>query len=572
MRVARFLLISAIYWAQSGGQTPAPEVSSKETPITFTSRVNLVLVPVVIRDKDGRAIGTLREEDFQLFDKGKPQIITRFTVEKPAAPPIPAVGTAIDENGVEKDAGKSDGAKQVPVAASQFVAYVFDDVHLKAGDLLPAREAANRHLNGFLGPATRAAIYTTSGQIMQDFTDDRELLRATINRIRPLTNLDGQSCTDLNGYWADAIINQNDPQALQAGVDEFLACGGNSGASGPTQLSAQSIVRTEAMGQLAKDEQVGLVTIKLLEDVVRRISGTPGSHNMVLVSPGFYINQKMRPDETELIDRAIRARVTVNSLDARGLYTVIPGGDASTPGRFSVSATNLMMLIDINSKRQDANVMEELAENTGGRFFHNDNGLLQGFAELTAEPEFIYVLGFSPQNMKMDGAYHSLKVTLKNPKGLDMQARRGYYAPDRAADPEEQSKQEIREAVFSQEELIDLPVDLNLQFLKSSDIAAKLNVLAKVDLQKLHFRKADDRNNNTLTVVSTVFDRNGNYVAGIKKVVDMRFRDETLDSLKSGVTVKTTLDVVPGSYMVRLVVRDSEDQVMAARSGVVEIR
>jgi hypothetical protein len=97
-------------------------------------------------------------------------------------------------------------------------------------------------------------------------------------------------------------------------------------------------------------------------------------------------------------------------------------------------------------------------------------------------------------------------------------------------------------------------------------------VLAKVDLKRLRFRKADDRNNNTLTVVSTVFDRNGNYVAGIKKVVDMRFKDETLDNLKSGVTVKTTLDVVPGKYMVRLVVRDSEDQVMSARSGFVEIR
>jgi len=165
-----------------------------------------------------------------------------------------------------------------------------------------------------------------------------------------------------------------------------------------------------------------------------------------------------------------------------------------------------------------------------------------------------------------------LKVTLRNPKGLDMQARRGYYAPDRAIDPEEQAKQEIEEAVFSQEELIDLPVDLSLQFLKSSDASAKLNVLAKVDLKRLRFRKADDRNNNTLTVVSTVFDRNGNYVAGIKKVVDMRFKDETLDNLKSGVTVKTTLDVVPGKYMVRLVVRDSEDQVMSARSGFVEIR
>jgi hypothetical protein len=31
------------------------------------------------------------------------------------------------------------------------------------------------------------------------------------------------------------------------------------------------------------------------------------------------------------MDRAIRANVRISSLNARGLYTIIPGGDASTP-------------------------------------------------------------------------------------------------------------------------------------------------------------------------------------------------------------------------------------------------
>ncbi len=573
MRVAGMLLISGFYWAQSSVQTPAPEVSSKETPITFTSKADLVLVPVVIRDKDGRAIGTLHEEDFQVFDKGKPQIITRFAIEKPAAPPIPAaVGTAIDENGAAKDSGKAGGTLASTPLASQFVAYVFDDVHLKAGDLLPAREAADRHLADRFGPASRAAIYTTSGQVMLNFTDDRDLLHQTLMRVLPLNNVqDGSGCSDLTGYWADAIINQSDAQAIQAAVDEYLACSNTTNTAANVQVAKQ-IVRSNAKNELYKNQETSRITLKLLQDVVRRISATPGSRSLVLVSPGFFMTQDQRPDESDLINQAVRASVKLNSLDARGVYTVIPGGDASQPGRLSVSATNLVMLMDINSKNRDADVMEELADATGARFFHNDNGFLQGFAQLTTEPEYVYVLGFSAQNLKLDGAYHALKVTLKNPKGLEMQARRGYYAPDRAVDPEEQAKQEIREAVFSQEELIDLPVDLSLQFLKSSDVSAKLNVLAKVDLTKLHFRKSDDRNNNTLTVVSSVFDRNGNFVAGIKKVVDMRFKDETLNQLKSGVTVKTTLDVVPGSYMVRLVVRDSEDQIMAARSGVVEIR
>jgi hypothetical protein len=112
---------------------------------------------------------------------------------------------------------------------------------------------------------------------------------------------------------------------------------------------------------------------------------------------------------------------------------------------------------------------------------------------------------------------------------------------------------------------------LSLQYARAGQTSVKLNVLAKVNLKQLRFRKADDRNLNTLTVVSSVFDRNGNFVAGIQRVVDLRLRDQTLENLNSGITVKTTLDITPGSYLVRLVVRDSEGQTMSARNGVVEI-
>src|SRR5205085_11031576 len=65
----------------------APEVSTQNAAPTFSTRVNLVLIPVVIRDSQGRAMGTFKEDDFQLFDKGKPQLITRFTIERPARAP-----------------------------------------------------------------------------------------------------------------------------------------------------------------------------------------------------------------------------------------------------------------------------------------------------------------------------------------------------------------------------------------------------------------------------------------------------------------------------------------------------
>jgi len=115
-------------------------------------------------------------------------------------------------------------------------------------------------------------------------------------------------------------------------------------------------------------------------------------------------------------------------------------------------------------------------------------------------------------------------------------------------------------------------VELHTQFFKSSDVNAKLSVLARIDVRQLRFRKADGRNLDILTVASGLFDRNGNYVTGVEKTVDMHLKDETLAvKLNSGITVRSGFDVAPGSYFVRIVVRDTEGQKMAALNGAVEI-
>src|SRR5580658_2141443 len=81
MRKVLPIVLASAAWAQAPAQSQ-PEVSSHETPITFSSRVNLISVPVVVRDRNGQAIGNLQKEDFQLFDRGKTQTITKFSIEK----------------------------------------------------------------------------------------------------------------------------------------------------------------------------------------------------------------------------------------------------------------------------------------------------------------------------------------------------------------------------------------------------------------------------------------------------------------------------------------------------------
>ncbi len=545
----------------------SPEIASHDAPSTFSSKVNLVMVPVVVRDAKGRAIGTLKKEDFQLFDRGKPQVISKFTIEKADGRAVPMA--VAEEPDLDKDAAKP---VEGLVLANRFVAYVFDDMHTPFGNLAQARAAAVKHLAETLKGADRAAVYTTSGQTALDFTDDRDKLQETMNRIMPRSRRFGSSsdCPDISDYMADLIQNKNDQTALNAAAREALACG-----AATTLAMAQSMAQGTASQVLSVAEADTQVTLAVLKATVQRMAAMPGQRTVVLVSSGFLVTLNYRQQEVELLDRAIRANVTISTLDARGLYAIVPGGDASTANT-SIAAASNKARYQQEAALAESDVLGELADGTGGTFFHNNNDLQEGFRRTGATPEFMYVLGFSPQNLKFDGSYHGLKVTAKSAssetKGLTLQARHGYYAPRHATDPAEDAKEEIRVALFSREEMSDIPVELHTQFFKSTDANAKLAVLAHVDLKHLHFKKVDGRSHNVLSIVSAVFDRNGILVGAVQKDVEMRFKDDTFNArIANGVAMKTSFDVAPGSYVVRLVVRDSEGQTMAARNGVVEI-
>ena len=93
--------------------------------------------------------------------------------------------------------------------------------------------------------------------------------------------------------------------------------------------AAQAQAHSLAMSAISRGEHDSRLNLGVLKDVIRRLSAAPGSRNVILATPGFFLTPEMHIEEAELIDRAIRANVTLNSLDVRGLYALIPGGDAS---------------------------------------------------------------------------------------------------------------------------------------------------------------------------------------------------------------------------------------------------
>lgn len=568
-RVLSAIILSAV---AVNPQTPPaqnpPEVSSEATPVTFSSRVNLVSVPVVVRDRDGHAVGGLKQEDFRLLDKGKLQTITKFTVEQTEAraaesPGLPAGKTA---------AATAIPAPSKPALPDRYVAYLVDDVHLQPADLVYMRRAMKQHLDGALRASDRAAIFTTAGVVVTEFTSDREKLDKGLNSIKPWTNGADSICPGITYFMADVLVNRSigphdNPDDTYGVKADAITAAGQCGAVTQTAPNKPPSATPEVVALWDRIEETGKresqFALGATEDVIRRLSAMPGNRTLVMVSGGFIIGPSLRIAEQDAFEKAIRANIAVNTIDARGVWTY--GDDISLQGAS-------MAHYKIDEADEKADSLAELASNTGGKFFHDDNDLRDGFDQVAARPEFLYVLGFSPQDLKSDGSYHALKITVAKVPGATIQARRGYWAPKKALNEAEQAREDIEDAVFSRDEISEIPVDLQTRYFKASDEKAELTVVARIKAEGLRFRKANDRNNDQVTVVSAVYDSNGNFIKGIQRVITMHLRDQSLASVENaGIVVKEDFNVAPGRYVVRLVVRDGEGQTMAAQNGGIEI-
>jgi VWFA-related protein len=544
------------------------EVSSKDTNTTFKLRVNLVQVKVVVRDATGNLVPDLHREDFQLFDQGKPQIISTFGVETPESRRKRAEAAAKTQT--EED-GAAPGEEKA-VLPARFVALVFDDIHLEMADMVFVRSSTKKLIES-LTATDRMGIYTTSGQVTEEFTSDKEALTKKMLSLAPRPMMGKfnsvSNCPDVTYYMADQALNKSNPQILPVVATEVLQCQFQNNPSMASQ--AASIAQAALQQELLAGDTDNEYTYRHLEDVVRRMAGMPGERVMVLVSPGFILAMQYL-DEMGIIDRANRSNVVINTVDARGLYAPNIMGDIAQQSTDTPQTSALKATFRLEEQSENGFVLSDFAAGTGGTYFHNSNDLEKGLQQAGAAPEVCYVLGFSPQNQKMDGRFHTLKVSLTGKRKYTLQARRGYYAPKKVDDPEQEAKQEIAEAVFSQDEIEDLPLELQTQYFKTGDAGVHLSVVSRIDLKSMHFRKAEGRNFDNLTVATAIFDDNGNFVTGGEKLLEMRLLDATYSRMShTGLTMKSSFDVKPGKYLVRQVIRDSEGAQMAAKNGAVVI-
>ena len=543
--VAQDIPPDEIFWSS---RPYTPEIANG-TAIKVQS--DLVEVPTVVLDSHEKPVGDLKKSDFLLFDNGKPQTISTFSVLIGAG----ASSTARGQHAVADSAPASSAVSAQP----RYVALFFDDVNQAEArmsraiaNLTFAREGAIKFIRKGVDPDERVGIFTASGTLSLDFTNDVQRLEDTLAKLRFSQWMGNQGIAPCppespSQAWMIVHAGQNTAE-FKAAVGAAIQCGCRG------QMAAVCAQR-EAERGVTQAESFSLDTLDSLGHVIRYLGQMPGRRILVLTSGGF-LTMSFRQQEQKVSEVALRAGVVINSLDTAGLDPYpSPFGN-----HFNMNLP-----------------MSGLAQDTGGKFIHNSNDLDGGLRALSAVPPVAYVLGFTPENLKSDGKEHTLRVKLVEPAHLRVNARPGYYAPSIEPSPLEKRFAQLQQNVMGADSPAEIPVGFTAVPETDASGVSSLAVTVHVDVRKLAFQDAvsselGQRHVERLIFITALFDGKDKFLTGVEGVMDLKLKDATLKQITAqGLNAKLSIQAPAGAYRVRQVVQEAVGGRISAVSRAVEI-
>ncbi len=147
-----------------------------------------------------------------------------------------------------------------------------------------------------------------------------------------------------------------------------------------------------------------------------------GRKALILLTDGMDNGSKVSLEQAE--ESAQRADTLVYSIlfeDQEMVYRALPPGGMGRRGGWGGPGPRI-------DSRDGRKVLQELARNTGGRFFEvgKRQPIQKVFADIEEDLRNQYNLGYTPEGGDSSGAFRHIHVTTKQ-KGLSVQAREGYY-------------------------------------------------------------------------------------------------------------------------------------------------
>jgi VWFA-related protein len=541
---------------------------------TIKVQSTMVDMTVVVRDRSGKLITGLNKNDFEIYDQGKKQNISAFTMEL-AHPPATKVPEHVE--------AAAPPPAPPPPTPPRFLGFYFDDENMPTADLAFARKAAEGFVNKNMEETDRAAIFTSSTTVTQQFTSNKQQILDTLAKLvshQKSATFGGMTCPKITPYEAYQITKFFDTHSdvFDMALAQAVQCNCTpSDTSCPNQQAR--LVQTQAATVLSLSEQFAQDSLGTLGDVIRYMGRMPGRRMLIMTSSGFFSRtDKVQHTQDKMIDSALKAGIVINTLDAQGLAADWVGGNfADGPpvvlAGGSGGAFNALQDEVLSDEREvSSDSMSVLASSTGGKFFHNSNDLGEGLVEIAALPEVTYALSFYPDDLRENGVYHSLKIRVPGRSDISISTRPGYFAQSHEKNSPSAKFQKLNKEVMASDSIAEVGMDVSTQSGTIATGESALKVVTHINGKSLVFRKENNQRVERLIFISAFFDMQGHYLGGNETVMDMNLKGASYTQIsKDGVDARTTLQAPPGTYRLREVVQEVVGGRLAASSRTVEI-
>jgi VWFA-related protein len=498
--------------------------------------VDLVQVDAVVTDSQGRHVTGLKPEDFEILEDGKPQKITHFSYVPGTAMPggLPPVNPAR-----QRPTGKTPEAIPPPARAlrpkevRRTIVLIADDLGLSSDDIPNVRKAMKSFVDRQMQAGDLASIMTTSGGMgaMQQLTSDKSQLYAAIGAIRYVPGRTGLT-------WYEPVN----------------CC------SADREFQNEANARLKAVRNPAK----AVDTLGAVAYAIQGLREMPGRKAIALFSDGSL-------SAGGIVEQANRASVVIYTLDPRGLasffLTAVDVCQGCLPRVWEAKRQ-----ADYHGSQRS---LDQMAQGTGGIFFHDDNDLSQGLAKALDDMSSYYLIGYQPQSADFDQVrglpkFHKTDVKVLR-AGLQVRSRNGFVGvPDPPAVSEgtarESREDELRRALFSPFQANGFPVHLGAFYSAAEDGAKKthrlqttLRTLMVIDARSLTPEDiAGGKKRLVLDVLAGIWGENDKAIAEVDKTFTIEKTPTEMErAVSEGLAVEIDVPVPkPGGYQLRSAVRE----------------
>jgi VWFA-related protein len=547
------LLVSVLPTLRVGvaARRATASVVQQDPTATFRGGVDFVSVDVTVSDQQGRPVRDLGLADFEVYEDGKQQKVSSFSLVQ--IPIVSSVAAAKSGGGerVEPDVRSNERD-----ASGRVYVLLLDDLHVSALRSGVVKTAARQFVERHLDPHDVAAVLHTSGRsdASQEFTRNPRLLLAAIDKFV------GRKLRSAVLEKLDVYTQRNPEESTRADmrlerIEDPL-----------------SIIRADQARSM-------MATLTSLGDM---LSGSPGQRKaVVLFSEGLDYELQMSAMQTPSglttqtnpnapvlrreLEQVIRASARANV----GVYAVDPRGLAAT-GEDLIEVTSLPQnpLLGLTTTAFEEEVkaaqdsLRALSEQTGAFASVSSNDFGGAFERLVADNSTYYLLGYRSSDPKQDGRFRKIEVRVNRP-GTRVRARSGYTATppkgieSRILTEALEPSPTLREALNGPLPVAGLPLRVFAAPFRGDRGGAVL-VGVEIDASQFRFEQKDGLFVDTLEVAIVALDDKVKFKAGDRHRIDLRLKPATHAAVVTeGLRLLFRLTLPSGRFQVRAAANES---------------